>query len=442
MVNILNNSIATLLMLQISVLFFVYQTPVFQIYFGSTVVATIKWFCLFLTAGFFALIVKNFRVPLPRFILGYFFVLIAMVPCALFYGLQGFEQFFKISTRVSYVLFFLWAVYIIKIRNTLVLFECIGILLSLQSIILYFLIILKINYPPVYLERFGDGDLFPSYGILGFGSWLSLRNDGSIAFRVQSFFSEANKFSMFLFLPLFILIGRAGSILRNLKMLVVILCTALTFSFTAFLSLGWAWLIYYISKNIALSKKGFFNPIVISLLCTVLVVSVMFWMVFNESTTKFGIEAIDIALNKDMSSFEVRIKYIKNVLKILNDYPFGVPETVVEASIGKLPMAPIRWFIWSGYLGGISMLIVQFTIFKYIFIPCLRSNNSLEVSIAACCIAIQFASINHGNWTDFEYFISIAILLNLRAERTNKILYPISPTGKMLCSYRYDNCYK
>jgi len=409
-----------------------YEMPLFQIYLGSTTLAIIKIIGFILLLYVTQHLFKKKSIKFPLSIAGYGLLILFMLPAFFLNGADYVVQFTKILVRLMYLPIFFYLISFYgseKIRKILM---AIGFVLSLQSIILYFFILLWQISPFDYLPRFEADDLMPSYGILGFGGWIVEASNEIVSFRVQSFYSEANKFAMFLLIPFFLYLGNSVRFKNLLCFSVVAISLILTFSLTVFISLIYTFLIVLIfcsfkkSPNIKIASA--------ILIITITILGINYYSGGEIENT--GIQSISYALHKNERSLSVRLDYAKAVYQLISENPWGLSEVSVEEDIGKLPMAPVRWFLWAGFLGGLFMLLLQLYLLFFIFISSIKFGCRIEVAIAACCIAFQFASINHGNWSNLDYFLAIAILLSLRNERMKNnspiVFLPTSPAKPFL----------
>jgi hypothetical protein len=135
----------------------------------------------------------------------------------------------------------------------------IGVVLAIQSILLFILIYLGVAPAVTYVDH-ARGSL-ASFGILGYAPHITQVAGGPRILRVSSFFSEASVFARFLEYPIILSLGYYRIYRRKSYLIFLMICSlafVLTFSWTGYLSL----LLGYCGFTM-LRKKGVAQKVVV-----------------------------------------------------------------------------------------------------------------------------------------------------------------------------------
>lgn len=390
----------------IFLLIFTYDSELFNVYLGGTVVFLFKIF-LFLIS-FVNLIVKKSQPNRQENLVIFLLVLINLYISSITIintGLQGILWSFKYFIRFYFLYYLIQNLKMYHLNIFIKWYRVLAIILSIQSILLFVIIYLDIPLEKTIISRHSDEDVFQSFGIFGFGNVNT-----SYSFRTQSFFSEATNFAKFLVLPFFSYVNDfLKKREKHLLLKAFIILTALfsTFSLTAFIGVVVGLFLLLIIRNI--NKSGIFVGVsILSLLSFGLykVVLDLIGIGVDKKTTNLIIGGIQ----KGDASVDVRTDYLFDVINLIYENPFGIGYDFRPFLDGTLPMAPSKWLIFGGWFVLLLVLLLQSMFFN-------RWRKSLNshyyVLFLVVCISHFLISLIHGTWTEFIYWINFIFLLKL-----------------------------
>jgi hypothetical protein len=328
-------------------------------------------------------------------------------------GGDAFLLWIKTAVRFSYLLIFL-TLFRVRGRSLtdtiLTLYFWLGLLLAIQTIILFLLVVS--DHPPrsVLIPRFNENDFFVSHGIFGFANSVSIRG-GYIGFRTQSFFSEATTFALFQILPLYFSISNIRINWGYKFSTVLILASIITtFSFSAIVGLAIGMVCYFFGG--ASRKLHNFKMLALFIICLMIIFYSYKYVTNQDNFDQNSFQGA--VISRPQYSTTVRTEWSTEVFNAVAEEPFGVAYEEFGQRHGLLPQAPVRWFLIGGYIGGLLMIFIQILLVLRYFMRGLNSKLNLERETAACCVTLMVASIVHGTWSDIFYFLPIALLISFQ----------------------------
>lgn len=391
----------------IFLLIFLYDSELFNIYVGATNVLILK----VLSFGLLLIdLVKKKTVSTSRekiVIATLIAIHLYVTTITISYsGFDGLFWSFKFLMRFFIIIFLIRILEIPHFNMFIKWYKLLGLILAVQSVLLFALIYLNISIPRTYVTRHNTQDLFTSYGLLGFGNVNS-----GYSFRTQSFFSEATNFAKFLILPFFcylndFFVSRKRYTL--LKMLIVLFAIGTTFSLTAILALLIGVVMYLLMRRKGAKNLLKYMPILL-FLGYGLYAGVTTLIAKGVDKTKSSI--ISGSFQKGDASVGIREEYIYNVLDLISYNPLGIGYNIdAIMNFSALPLAPTRWLLYGGWIGLFGLIILH----KNFLAGWYRAldHNLYKLFFVIC--ATQFIiSLIHGSWIEFIYWINFLILIKL-----------------------------
>lgn len=276
----------------------------------------------------------------------------------------------------------------------------VGLILSIQSLLLFLLVIFHLEPSYNLVARYSDTDLFKSYGVLGF---LNVNTGWSL--RLQSFFSEPTNFAKFLILPLYYYVWKWRS-LKVLKYgiysLIVGTAILFTFSVTAVISIfvSSVLMLYYRSKQFSLTRIALIFMLGFSLSNA--------HTLFSSDVDKTRTDLLMSSFQRDDASSSIRKEFIDEVINIIEVNWYGVGFVTDNFIGGLLPLAPTRWLLYGGYIGLVLMVILHIIIFWKGRIDAGKINIGIFFIVGLCQFLI---SLIHGSWFELNYWLLMGLMI-------------------------------
>jgi hypothetical protein len=303
----------------------------------------------------------------------------------------------------------------------------IGVILSIQSILL-FIMITSGNAPePDYINIRGG---IRNYGIWGFCPSIQWGYNNLYVPRVSSFFSEPSNFAIFLEYPIILSLGYYkiyGGKRYLFSLIVCLLCFILTFSWTGYFALFVGFLMFYMLK-----KKNI-GRLVISIFMIALVYS--FHMYSKEAyidnpAERNVIQHILFSKYADAlrSPEDIRGLYggrvysaIENT-KLFFESPAGVgllqnEDIDILNKYGEEPYTTIHvygafwfWLVKTGFVGMFIILLIFCITLKKIK-TFLYDKTDIRNYISIAFISIAMHHFISGDWIDPMFLFVMALIL-------------------------------
>lgn len=361
--------------------------------------------------------------------------------------LYGFVQLCKVL--LYFVLFFLVLSTSEHIKRSIEtymnLYLFISILISLQCIILFFLVRFNcIEATPIYYETRGGNKL--SFGILGYGD--AINYFGSSQFlRTASFFSEPSKLGVFLIAPILWTYAKYRETRRKRYLVyegLLVFNFGATFSRAGYLAfaIGCASLFIFRTASdkrkyeISSIKKAYATILVIcGAIC--FVVLGRFLYQFTQSVDEMQDKASSYENNAIMGMFNrtstVESHYgnafvrddsnFETIFKKISESPlgYGLGWTGREQEFNN-PTALGFWV----YSGGYPALVMIALIYGYLFykycLACMYSGDLKMRVLGASFISITIQNMSYGSWAE-PYYMLIISMMALVVEAKKRELY-------------------
>ena len=401
-----------IVVLSIFILIFAYDSELLLVYLGSTTVLAMK-FIVFLLL-FFVVGFNNSRISVHEkyviIILGIMHIYISFVSLV-YSGATGLFWSFKFLIRFMSVIFLIMSIELYHLRTFVKWYRVLGLILSVQSILLFLAIYLNIPLTQTLVTRHGAQDIFKSFGIFGFANV----NTG-YSFRTQSFFSEATNFAKFLIFPFFSYLSEfftSRTTHALLGVLIILIALLTTFSLTAFIGVLVGVMLFFVIRRKGRNGLIFLAPI---MGITIFALNKGLTVLIDKGVDKTASSIISGGLQKGDESVQTRTEYLNHVLNVISDNPLGVGYYIEPFSSGGfLPIAPTRWLFFGGWMGLMIVLILHRTF----LLGWRRSlNGDYYKLFLVVCVTQFIVSLVHGTWTEFVYWMNFVFLLKL-SNRTN-----------------------
>lgn len=294
-----------------------------------------------------------------------------------------------------------------------------GIIFSIQALILFFIIWLKIPIQPeiITIARY-DNMAIASYGILGYVNTIQSPYAGILISRSQGWFLEPSLLASFLIYPVLVSLGYYLSSNKKRYFVAAVLCLCgllSTFSLAGFFGLLTGLLVLAIFRIIKDKRTGIIAIALSGLIILLLANSIMHSLNnYHTNPEGSGVKKI-IARDPDGPSGNLfRENYnLPNYLRIIKDNPFGIGlgKTMEADSEFISANAIVFWFITGG-LPAVLVLILLYLklIFSYC-LPLLRQRYWPYSFIAASFIGVTVHNLSYGNWMSPYYLFIVALMI-------------------------------
>ena len=366
----------------------------------------------------------------------------------LMYGLliatlnQQFTLSFPLIIKYSTRIFALIAIMMVLNRNryseNVIRFPIIiGVILSVQSILLFIMIITGTAPEPNYINL-SVGEM-RNYGILGFCPSIEWGHNDLYIPRLSSFFSESSNFAVFLEYPIILSLGYykiCGGKRYLLSLGVCLLCFILTFSLTGYIALTFSVVLFHSLKKKTMGKIAvliFMSAVVFSFHIYSKITYI------DNPAERTAIQHILFSKYADAlrSPEDIRGMYGGRVYssiensKLFFENPFGIgllqnEDIDILKKQGTEAYTTIHifgafwfWLVKTGFVGMLILLLIfGITIKK-------MKNFMYDKTDIRNYISIAFISIflHHfisGDWIDPMFLFVMALILSYKTENVGR----------------------
>jgi hypothetical protein len=259
---------------------------------------------------------------------------------------------------------------------------------------------------------------FLSYGILGYAASLQAGEGALMVYRAQGFFGEPTRMASFQEVSTILALG-FYAVRRDRKMLVAALLCAtawlLAFSMTGYV-VGFLVVVFYFWTT-SWRKWRYLAPALTAVIGALVVLAVLAYL---EAAVNLYQQPgrVAFAFGHPGSEVTYRVGFVRESLRLLLDYPFGIGVIGVENSriLEKYPgagglIAPLVWVVIGGIVGlTLQLAIVLFAILKVVFRQ-VQMKGRMERYIALAFVAQVLHHCVAGDWFDPLFFIMLASLI-------------------------------
>lgn len=407
--------------LLIIILIFEYQLSFVHTFFVDRIIKISTLVFLIIFYGNFRENTKNIYIQKITLI---YAAIISVMGVSTILNLSGESIFFfiKYIVLLSIVYILLYKVHPHNFSDRIIKFPIIiGTVLSLSSIILWFLV--YYGYEPQYLdvtpERFGRIDKF-SY-LWGDLAYVSRAGRTGIS-RACSFFETPSRYGNFLIFPVFISYGYFIITRRYKYLITCIICSValiLTFSLTVQLASVAAISInifFRIFMKIREVKRNPFRAGIVGLLMSVIIILGIFnffQFQYSQSSTKAMERFFRSGSYESMFRSFVHMEGV--FIPDLNK-PFGGGlANTKDGALYTPQYGFVRWVVLLGYPGVIVFLIFHVYMFKnHVFPALLYKPCRIERYVALAFVAQTICDVQEGSWLYTTYLYTTAMLVLLR----------------------------
>lgn len=321
----------------------------------------------------------------------------------------------------------------------------IGVILSIQSILL-FIMISSGNAPePDYINVRGP---MRSYGIWGFAPSITWGYNNLFIPRVSSFFSESSNFARFLEYPIILSLGYYkiyGGKRYFFSLAVCLMSFVLTFSLTGYLALFLGFFVFYMLRTKNIPSKLF-----VLILCTLFILSFHIYQkktYINNPDQRTLIQHMLLSKYADAlrSPEDIRGLYGGRVYsaieatKLFFEYPLGIgllnnADIDILNKYGEEGYTTIHlygafwfWLVKTGFV-GISIIILIFYIVLRKMKTFWSDKKDIRTYVSIAFISISIHQLITGDWMDPMFLFVMALILAYKKRNYE---------GKISKSYNY-----